>query len=240
MALLTHHPAQHKRHKDVLRERCKLGGWHFTRKTLPQPAQEPLENCAGKVKLSVPDNHCQSLPWETFLRPPFVRMVQLLPRLVKKSKPALEVHLCCRRIFRFHALNLCPSACKRHYPGREGNVHVFGPQNIKDPINHRFPLACIDPHLMTFPCFTLPCLLVTYQQPRQTKDSRGGIYFAEGSSQNKGRVITLWIKLRGSTEITITKTFHERDFPLHQSCPIIQSIYNKLTGAEHSAVRIPL
>lgn len=181
----------------------------------------------------MPDNHCQSLPWETFLWPTFVRMVQLLPRLVKKSKPALEVHLCCRRIFRFHALNLCPSACKRHYPGREGNVHVFGPQNIKDPINHRFPLACIDPHLMTFPCFTLPCLLVTYQQPRQTKDSRGGIYFAEDSSQNKGRVITLWIKLRGSTEITITKTFHEHDFPL-------QSIYNKLTGAEHSAVRIPL
>lgn len=91
-------------------------------------------------------------------------MLQILPRLRQQLKLVCEqVHPRSRRTLGFHALNSLPGACKRHYPGQEGNVHVFGPQNIKDTINHRFPLAGTDPHLMTFPCFPLPRLLVIYQ-----------------------------------------------------------------------------
>lgn len=148
-------------------------------------------HCSSAPSLSVCRDKFMAnpTPGKNSLENTFVHMLQLLPWWGKSSKMACEqVNLCSRRILQFHTLNSLPGACRHHYPGWERNMHAFGPQNIKDTINHWFPLACIDPLLMTFPCLPLPCLLLIYQWPEQTRDV-GWQLFSRGSPWDNGELL---------------------------------------------------
>lgn len=154
---------------------CSPNTWHKVRKAQlpsgnawrisqgkphPNQPEESRENCAGKPNFL---HKTQPLPI-----PPQEKLLQThwgtrsAPGQVsrKPKMPWEQVHRDSRRIL------LLPAACERHFSSPGEILHEFGPQNVKR--SHQ-SLACGGPHLMSFPCFPLPCLLGIDQRPRRTE-----------------------------------------------------------------------